>query len=164
MAAESVPVHEDIKTGKGDLTTLFRNYRETLANLAAEGITTVIYNFMPVLDWIRTDMHHILPDGSECLFYDPVRFCAFEIHALRRTGAEEDYTPEQRERGTAWWNGLTAAAKEEFIQNIIDVFPGVEWGLNLDDIRVMLAKYDGIGEEGLFANLARFLGEVTPAA
>jgi mannonate dehydratase len=73
-AVESVPVHESIKTGTGDLATLFRNYRETLANLAAEGITTVIYNFMPVLDWIRTDMRHVLPDGSECLLYDPVKF------------------------------------------------------------------------------------------
>src|SRR5437868_3408174 len=69
-AVESVPVHEDIKTGRGDLARLFSNYRETLRNLAAEGVTTVVYNFMPVLDWIRTDMRHVLPDGSECLLFD----------------------------------------------------------------------------------------------
>ena len=92
---ESVPVHEDIKTGRGDLKQLFENYNHSLRNLAAEGIFTVIYNFMPVLDWVRTDMRWVLPDGSESLHYDPVRFAAFEIHALKRAGAEADYSPEQ---------------------------------------------------------------------
>ena len=163
-AVESVPVHESIKTGSGDLDTLFRNYRETLANLAAEGITTVIYNFMPVLDWIRTDMRHVLPDGSECLLYDPVKFAAFDIHALQRPGAEESFTPEQVEKAGVWWKNLEEPAKQIFIRNIIDVFPGVKWGLSLDDIRAMLAKYDGIGEEELFANLIRFLEAVVPEA
>ena len=163
-AVESVPVHEDIKTGRGDLETLFANYRKTLANLASEGIRTVVYNFMPVLDWIRTDMRYSLPDGSECLRYDPTKFSAFEIHALRRPGAGNDYTEEQKERGDAWWSGLDDTAREEFIQNIIDVFPGVKWGLNLDDIRVMLSKYDRIGEKELFSNLIRFLEAVVPLA
>jgi len=163
-AVESVPVHESIKTGSGDLDTLFRNYRETLANLAAEGITTVIYNFMPVLDWIRTDMKHVLPDGSECLLYDPVKFAAFDIHALRRPGAEESFTPEQVEKAGIWWKSLEDPAKQAFIRNIIDIFPGVKWGLSLDDIRAMLAKYDGIGEEELFANLILFLEAVVPEA
>lgn len=163
-AVESVPVHESIKTGKGDLATLFDNYRGTLVNLAAEGITTVVYNFMPVLDWIRTDMRHVLPDGSECLLFDPSKFAAFEIHALRRPGAGEDYTPDQLERGAVWWAGLDEAAREVFIRNIIDVFPGVKWGLSLDDIRSMLARYDGIGEKDLFANLTRFLEAVIPTA
>ena len=96
--AESVPVHESIKTGCGDLKKLFENYSVTLRNLAAEGIRTVIYNFMPVLDWVRTEMRSALPDGSECLRFDPVRFAAFEIHALKRRGAETDYTAEQLAR------------------------------------------------------------------
>jgi len=87
---ESVPVHEDIKSGRGDLRRLFENYNNSLRNLAAEGIFTVIYNFIPVLDWVRTDMRWVLPDGSESLHYDPVRFAAFEIHALKRAGAEAD--------------------------------------------------------------------------
>jgi mannonate dehydratase len=163
-AVESLPVHEDIKTGRGDLKSLFANYRVSLENLASEGITTVIYNFMPVLDWIRTDMRHVLPDGSECLLFDPSKFAAFEIHALCREGAHADYTPDQIERGTVWWEGLDTEARESFIRNIIDVFPGVKWNLTLDDIRTMLARYDGIGEQELFANLSRFLEEVVPTA
>lgn len=163
-AVESVPVHEAIKTGRGDLATLFANYAESLRNLAAEGVTTVVYNFMPVLDWVRTDMRHVLPDGTQCLLFDPVKFAAFELHALRRPGAAEDYTPAQVEAAGAWWNGLGDAARADFIENIVDVFPGCKLGIGLDDIRAMLAKYDGIGRTELTANLARFLQAVVPAA
>jgi mannonate dehydratase len=163
-AVESVPVHEDIKTGRGDLKQLLENYAQTLRNLAAEGITLVIYNFMPVLDWVRTDMRHVLPDGSECLHFDPVRFAAFEIFALKRRGAEADYTPEQRERAGTWWNSLDAARRDTFIQTIIDVFPGVRWALSLDDIRAMLARYEQMDDEGLRTSLSRFLEAVIPVA
>lgn len=162
--AESVPVHEDIKTGTGDLKTLLENYAGTLRNLAAEGITTVIYNFMPVLDWVRTDMRHVLPDGTECLLYDPVKFCAFEMHALKRPGAEADFTPGQREKAAAWWAGLSDDARAAFVKTIIDVFPGVKWGLTLDDIRARLAAYAHIGRAELSANLGRFLQHVVPVA
>lgn len=162
-AVESVPVHEDIRTGTGDLKTLFSNYARTIRNLADEGIKTVIYNFMPVLDWIRTDMRYRLPDGSEALRFDPVQFAAFEIYALKRSGAEENYTPEQLERAKVWWADLDDAARTAFIQNIIDVFPGCKMGLTLDDIRAMLAKYKDINEDGLRANYARFLEAVVPA-
>jgi mannonate dehydratase len=161
---ESVPVHEDIKTGRGDLQRLFENYNNSLRNLAAEGISTVIYNFMPVLDWVRTDMRWVLPDGSESLHYDPVRFAAFEIHALKRAGAEADYSPEQLEKAAAWWAGLDDESRDSFVRTIIDVFPGVKWALSLDDIRAMLAKYDGMGPDGLKKNLARFLEAVIPVA
>jgi len=163
-AVESVPVHEDIKTGRGDLKTLFANYAQTLRNLAAEGVTTVIYNFMPVLDWIRTDVNYTLPDGTRCLRYDPAQFSAFEIHALKRPGAEADYTKDIIDRGTAWWNGLSNAEREKFVQGIIDVFPGVKWGLNLDDIRAMLARYGQFKDGDLQANLARFHEAVVPVA
>jgi mannonate dehydratase len=163
-AVESVPVHEDIKTGRGDLKRLFANYAETLRNLAAEGVTTVIYNFMPVLDWVRTEMRMVLPDGSECLRFDPAQFSAFEIYALKRPGAEGDYTADQLVRGAAWWRDLDEAAREAFVANIIDVFPGVKWGLTLDDIRARLARYDGIDDGKLRVNFARFLEAVTPVA
>jgi len=163
-AVESVPVHEDIKTGSGDLKTLLANYATSLRNLAAEGITTVIYNFMPVLDWVRTDMKHVLPDGTECLRFDPVKFAAFELHALRRPGAEADYTPAQIEAAAQWWRSLTDEGRAAFIENIIDVFPGCKLGLTLDDIRAMLARYARIGRTELQANFARFLQAVTPVA
>jgi mannonate dehydratase len=163
-AVESVPVHEDIKTGTGDLKRLFTNYAQTLRHLAAEGISLVIYNFMPVLDWVRTDMHYVLPDGSEAMHFDPVRFAAFEIHALKRPGAESGYTPEQLAKAAAWWQSLNDAAREAFVRTIIDVFPGVKWSLTLNDIRAMLARYAQIGETELRANLARFLAAVIPVA
>ena len=162
--AESVPVHEDIKVGLGDLKRLFGHYAGTLRSLAAEGISTVVYNFMPVLDWVRTEMRSTLPDGSECLHFDPVRFSAFELYALGRVGAEADYTPAQIGRAGAWWRQLDPAARDAFVRTIIDVFPGVKWGLTLADIRAMLARYDGIGADGLRANLARFLEAVAPMA
>jgi mannonate dehydratase len=163
-AVESVPVHEDIKTGTGDLKTLFANYVQTLRNLSEQGITTVIYNFMPVLDWVRTEMRHVLPDGSECLLYDPVKFCAFELHALKRPGAEQDFTKEQVAAAAAWWSSLDEAARDTFVKTIIDVFPGVKWGLSLDDIRARLARFEKIGAAELRANLARFLEAVIPVA
>jgi mannonate dehydratase len=163
-AVESVPVHEDIKSGRGDLKRLFENYTATLRTLAAEGVRLVIYNFMPVLDWVRTEMRSVLPDGSECLHFDPVRFAAFEVHALKRPGAEADYTAEQLERARGWWKSLDSAAQDVFIQTIIDVFPGCKWALSLDDIRAMLARYDGIDDRALSANLGRFLEAVVPVA
>lgn len=161
---ESLPVHEDIKTGQGDLTRLFQHYNESLRHLADEGLHTVIYNFMPVLDWVRTDMNHVLDDGSECLRFDPVQFAAFELHALQRKGAESDYPPHQREQASQWWHSLDTEAQQAFIRTIIDVFPGVKWGLGIDDIRSMLARYHGIGATELRTNLARFLEAVIPTA
>lgn len=161
---ESLPVHEDIKTGTGDLKTLFEHYRTSLTHLAAEGITTIIYNFMPVLDWVRTDMTHLMPDGSLGLLYDPVKFAAFEIHALQRHGAADDFTADQVAAAGEWWDSLDEPAKERFIQDIIDVFPGCKLGLGLDDIRSMLARYTGVDRDALTSNLARFLEAVTPTA
>ena len=163
-AVESVPVHEDIKTGSGDLAYLLNNYTTSLRNLAAEGVHTVVYNFMPVLDWVRTDMRHVLPDGTECLLFDPVKFCAFELHALKRPGAEADFTAEQIAAAARWWSGLADDARASFIQSVIDVFPGVKWGLTLDDIRARLAAYAKIGRPELTANLGRFLNHVIPVA
>ena len=161
---ESVPVHEDIKTGQGDLSRLFENYTTTLRNLAAEGLHTVIYNFMPVLDWVRTDMRWKLPDGSESMHFDPVRFAAFEIHALKRPRSDDNYTVKQIVRAAIFWKDLDEAARDAFVRTIIDVFPGVKWELSLDDVRSMLARYRWVGAASLRENLARFLQAVIPVA
>ena len=162
---ESVPVHgEEIKTGRGDLKRLLDNYIKTLRNLAAEELKTVVYNFMPVLDWIRTDMNYVLPDGSRSMFYDPVKFCAFEIHAMKRAGATEDYSPQQIEAADTWWRGLDESGRVAFVQTIIDVFPGVKLGLQLDDVRAMLARYAHLKDGDLENNLARFHEAVVPVA
>ena len=163
-AVESVPVHEDIKTGRGDLRLRLANYATTLRHLAEADIRVVIYNFMPVLDWVRTDVRWKLPDGAEAMHFDPVRLAAFELFALQRPGAAADYSAEQRERAAAWWHTLDAPARETFIQTIIDVFPGVKWGLTLDDIRAMLARHAHLDADALRKNLARFLEAVVPVA
>ncbi|MBN2685399.1 MAG: mannonate dehydratase [Pontiellaceae bacterium] len=163
-AVESLPVHEEIKTGRGDLKTLFANYTQSMRNLADEHIHTIIYNFMPVLDWVRTEMRMVLPDGAISMKYNPVHFAAFEIHALQRPGAEADYSAEQREQAAAWWNSLNNEARETYIQSIIDVFPGCKWGLSLDDLRGMLAQYKETSTEALRANLSRFLDAIIPTA
>lgn len=163
-AVESVPVHEHIKTGRGDLKKLFDNYCQTLRNLAAEGISLVIYNFMPVLDWVRTEMRSVLPDGSECLHYDPVRFAAFDVFALMRKGAEADFTADQLVAARTWWESLGDPARDAFVKTIIDVFPGVKRGLSLDHVRDMLGSYEGMGEGDLSDSLERFLQAVIPTA
>lgn len=163
-AVESVPVHEDIKTGSGDVAAKLDAYAQTLRNLAAEGVRTVVYNFMPVLDWVRTDLRHKLPDGSECLLFDPVKFAAFEIHALKRPGAEDDYTAGQLDAAQAFWNELCPEERAKFIAGLTDVFPGCKLGLSLNDLRAMLARYADLGEAGLRANLKRFLGHIVPVA
>ena len=163
-AVESVPVHEDIKTGSGDVEARLDAYARTLRNLAAEGVHTVVYNFMPVLDWVRTDLRHKLPDGSECLLFDPVKFAAFELFALKRPGAESDYTAGQLDSAEAFWQSLDRAARDEFIAGLTDVFPGCKLGLTLDDLRAMLARHAHLGDAGLRANLKRFLEHVVPVA
>ena len=163
-AVESVPVHEAIRKGHGDLETLYRNYAETLRNLAAEDVRVVIYNFMPALDWVRTDLHHVLADGSECLRFDPVHFAAFEVHALRRPGAEADYSAVQLSAAQTFWESMDSARREAFISGLIDVFPGCKLGLTLDDLRAMLAKYNGVDRDRLKENYARFLRAVVPVA
>ncbi len=163
-AVESLPVHEQIKTGTGNLSSLFKNYITSLENLAAEGVDTVIYNFMPVLDWVRTDLRYVLPDGSECLRFDPAQFAAFDLQVLKRPGAELDYDAETRELAVTWWSSLDLLEQEAFVQTIIDVFPGVKLNLSLDDVKTMLAQYSRIDADILRANFARFLEAVVPVA
>lgn len=164
-AVESLPVHEEIKTAGAKREEYLENYRKSLENLGAEGINVVIYNFMPVLDWVRTDLNYILPDGSIALRYDPVRFAAFDVFAFKRENAEKDYSAEQIKKAESFWLSLkTEDDKQKFINTIIDVFPGCKWGLSLDDIRLMLAKYDGIDAKVLKANLKYFLDAVIPTA
>ena len=164
IAVESLPVHEDIKTRSGDFRRHIDNYKQSLRNLGVEGIGLVIYNFMPVLDWVRTDLAHVLPDGSQCLSYDPVRFAAFDVHLLGRKGAEKDWTEAQLRAAEAFVHSLDAAGRAAFERSIIDVFPGCRMGLTLDDVRAMLATYDHIDAARLKEHYYRFLAEVAPVA
>jgi mannonate dehydratase len=163
-AVESVPVSEAIRTRTGDFERHLENYRKTLENLAAEGVTLVIYNFMPALDWVRTDLAHKLPDGSECLLFDPIKFAAFEVYLLKRPGSEKNYTEAQLSKAKAFLDALDAEGKARFERAILDVFPGVKMGVTMDSFRAMLAKYDGIDEAKLREHYKRFLEAVVPTA
>ena len=164
LAVESVPVSEDIKTRGAHCAEHIKNYQETLENLAAEGVHVVVYNFMPVLDWIRTDLAHKLDDGTEALLFDPVHFAAFEIHHLKRPDAEADYTAEQITKAKVFFESKNDVERKEFEQNILDVFPGCDWGLSLDELRAMLATYADIDADQLRANYQHFLQAVVPVA
>ncbi|MEN9637657.1 MAG: mannonate dehydratase [Verrucomicrobiota bacterium] len=161
---ESVPVSEAIKTRTGDFERHLENYRVTLARLGAAGIGVVVYNFMPVIDWVRTDLRHRLPDGTEALLYDPKKFAAFDLFALRRAGAESDWSAELRATAEAFWRSQSAAEQQTFTRQTLDLFPGVNLGLTLEDFRAMLACYAAIDAEQLRAHLRLFLEAVVPAA
>lgn len=161
---ESVPVSEAIKTRTGECERHLANYRTTLGRLGEAGVRIVVYNFMPVMDWVRTDLRFRLPDGREALRYDPVKFAAFDLCALNRPGAEADWAPAQVAAARAYWDSLDTEGREAFAHQTLDLFPGVRLGLTVEDFRAMLARYAAIGAERLRENLREFLRAVVPAA
>ncbi len=161
---ESLPVHEDIKRGTGDLPTLFANYRQSMANLARAGIRTICYNFMPLLDWTRTDIAAPLPRGGHALRFAAEKMAALEIHMLRRDGAEADYPPQVRERAQAWFDASDAAARDGLVAAVMMGLPGAYDRYDVEGLRAVLRRYDGLDRDAIRSGLARFLAEVVPAA
>lgn len=161
---ESLPVHEEIKRGTGDLERLFANYRQSLANLAAEGVGTVCYNFMPILDWTRTDLNAPVERGGTCLRFSAPKMAAFEIHMLGREGAEETYSSDAIAAGTNWFETSTEAERDELLAAIMAGLPGAVDTYNVDGLRDVIETYDGITHDDLRSNYARFLQEVVPTA
>ncbi len=161
---ESVPVHEDIKTRTGDFERHIENYKATLKNLGEAGLHTVVYNFMPVLDWVRTDLKHKLEDGSECLKFDPVNFAVFELYLLQRSGAETDYTEDQKSEAQIRWDKMDEIERKSFERDIVDVFPGCKLGLSMDEVRKMLSRYGDIDRIKLKEHLKLFLEAILPVA
>jgi mannonate dehydratase len=161
---ESLPIHEDIKRGTGDLASLFANYRQSLANLAAEGITTVCYNFMPILDWTRTDLAAPVTRGGTCLHFSAAKMAAFEIHMLRRDGAVDDYHPDAIRAGDAWFATASEDDQATLLHAIMSGLPGAYDKFDISGLRNVLTTYDGLTHDDLRANIARFLQEVIPTA
>ncbi|PKP44425.1 MAG: mannonate dehydratase [Bacteroidetes bacterium HGW-Bacteroidetes-13] len=161
---ESVPIHENIKTRSGNFKEYIKNYKQTLSNLGACGIDTVCYNFMPVLDWTRTDLAYEVADGSKALRFDAAEFAAFELFLLKRPGAAQNYTAEQINRAKAKFKALRVAEKQKLVNNIIAGLPGAEEGYTLEEFNAVLATYDNIGTKELKENLFYFLNQIIPSA
>ena len=161
---ESVPIHENIKTKSGDYQLYIDNYRQTLLNLGECGIDTVCYNFMPVLDWTRTNLDYEVSDGSTALRFEAAAFAAFELYLLKRPGAEHHYSDVQKEKAAAFLKNSTAEEQKTLVRNIIAGLPGAEEGYTLEEFNAILATYKNVGPEELKANLFSFLSEIIPAA
>lgn len=161
---ESVPVHEDIKTRTGDFEKYIINYQQTLANLGKCGIDTVCYNFMPILDWTRTDLDAPMKDGSTGLRFDAVHFAAFDLYLLQRPEAGEIYTDEQKQKAKTWLDNASPEETTRLVRNIIAGLPGSEESFTIEEFRTVLDTYKHIGDLELRTHLYQFIQAIGPAA
>ncbi|WP_442487188.1 mannonate dehydratase [Halomonas litopenaei] len=161
---ESVPVHEAIKKGLPERNALITRYCDTLRNLAACGIDTVCYNFMPVLDWTRTDLRWAMPDGALALRFDQTAFAAFDLYLLARPGAEEEYSDDEKAEARSYLDSLDAEARQSLVDTLIAGLPGAEEHYTLERFREVLAGYAEIDAERLREHLGYFLKAVIPVA
>ncbi|MEQ4625371.1 mannonate dehydratase [Providencia manganoxydans] len=161
---ESIPIHEDIKTQTGDYDRLIANYQQSMRNLASCGIRTVCYNFMPILDWTRTDLEYELPDGSKALRFDQIAFAVFDIYLLQRENAQKDYSAEEQIQAKQRFELMGNEEKQKLVNNIIAGLPGAEEKYTLEQFRQHLKRYANIDRNKLREHFAYFLKKIIPVA
>jgi mannonate dehydratase len=164
IVVESVPVHEEIKTRSGNYQKQIENYQETIRNLAAEGIFTICYNFMPILDWTRTDLEYELPNGVKALLFEKKAVQSFDVFILKRLGAKEELSDKEYDELKNYYDSLAPAKHQMIVDNILKGLPGSEIGYTMEEFKAMLATYKGIDAGKLADHLRLFLDAIVPIA
>lgn len=161
---ESIPVHEDIKKQKPGFEKYVANYQQSIRNLASCGIRIVCYNFMPVLDWTRTDLAYVVEDGSKALRFDATAFAAFDLFVLKRPGAENEHPKERIGNAEAWMNAADAGMVEDLKKNVLAGLPGAEEGYTVEQFQQALDEYKTIDDAKLRKHLYSFVSAIGPVA
>lgn len=161
---ESLPIHEDIKKRAGNYKTYIENYKESLKNIAQCGIQVVTYNFMPILDWVRTHNDHENPDGTKALLFNRNAFIYFEVFLLKRPGSENDYSAQDKADALKYGNTLSDEEKEVLFRNVLLGLPGSKINFTAEQVLHLLENYKGINDDLLRENLISFLKDVAPVA
>lgn len=161
---ESLPLHENFKLGKISNTRELENYKQSMRNLAKAGLKTICYNFMPVIDWTRTQLHYPLPRGGTALRFDMPQFAAFDCFMLNRHNAEADFTSETLTKAKLWFEKASESDKDNLLSAIMAGLPGAYERYSIPALRIMLEKYKAISAQLLQENLIQFLKEIIPLA